>query len=596
MTTLSLPANPGIPSFLDLPAETRNWIYEFFFCHLTPLYLSEARDKSVTLLQHWTDCNYGLKRRVPRAPHDDIPAPRWCNTVASLVRASQPGLQLLRVCHQIHQEAASILYANAFCIVPKYDSHPTYYDNTGQYMNQTTTSWLRQIGQHRFFVRKLIVDLGSICYMNDKPMISNNSQTFRTCDGFLQFGALLDAVWASDQRMDVTLIDPKPHPSCHISQDLQRNNCTYFQRYSDSIKTNERNLEKLNAVFKALCNDELGMRKFRRAIRDVGITKSASYFAFVLWTPVTRGLTLSDEPEERNPHLDHARLGRCNDDGSLQLFGWTPTQLSFLPNSVLTQIMSHLFSSSSRHIDLDSFVDFRKSCGILYSCKTFHHRYTDMFLLNTFDLSMMSSEAYAMLDFSKLERLLQTEFKCRCSTTGLRIELHFGSEVKYSISIHIYSSTPSLKNIRINIMALAAATFAANGSRPVRILLHTGDTRIKTQPTSIRRLRQIALKALTKYVKIDNRTDFRVKCPEIWINGHGDVVDIVSTGTLNYPGCKDPVKTNRTLWSAERTGYVGAKPKFRQVPNTSDLARKVYLWLKWVVSVDDWENGVGTED
>jgi hypothetical protein len=584
---LSVPANPDIPSFLDLPAEIRNWIYEFLFCHSNPLYLSETGNKSVTLLKRWVDRNYGLKRYVPRAPYNDIPAPRWCASVSCLAPVSQPGLQLLQVCHQVHREAASLLYANDFCIAPKYGAHPTYCDTTGLYMTRTTHSWLHQIGQHRFFVRKLVIDLGSICYLNHKPRAWDQSQTFRTRDGFLHFGALLDAVWASNQRMAITLIDPKPHLSCHIPLDQPRNNSVYTRYYSNTLITEPRNVEKLNAVFQALCKDELGMRKFCRAIRDVGIMTDASYFLFVFWTPMTRGLTLSDDPEESNPYLDQARLGWQEDDGSLHFLRRGPAQLSRLPDSVLTRIMSHVFYSSPGHIDLDSFSDFKESYGILYSNKTFHDRYLDILLRNTFDLSIMSTDAYAILDLSKLERLLQTEFKCRCSTTGERIGLHFGSEVQYSISMHIYSSTPSLKDIRINLMSLVTTTFAADASRSVQILLHTGDTRIKTQTTSISRLRQIALRALTKYVKIEHRNDFRVKCPEIWINGHGEVVNIVSAVALNYPGCKDPAKTNRTLWSAEETEYLGAKPDFRLVPNGSELARKVYLWLKWVVSVDE---------
>jgi hypothetical protein len=502
MKMLSIPANPGTPSFLDLPAEIRNWIYEFLFCHSDPLYLSETGNKSITLLERWIDRNDDLERYVPRVPHNDLPAPRWCATVSCLAHVSQPGLQLLRVCHQVHREAASILYANDFYIAPKYDTHPTYHDTTGLYMNRTTESWLRQIGQHRFFVRKLVIDLGSICYLNRKPRAWNNSQTFRTRDGFLHFGALLDAVWASDQRMAVTLIDSKPHLSCRMPLDPQQNNSVYILNYSNTLILEPRNVKKLNAVF----------------------------------------------------------------------------------------------YSFPGHIDLDSSSDFKESNGIFYSNKTFHDKYLDIFLRGTFELSMMSTDAYAILDFNKLERLLQTKFKCRCSTTAERIELHFGSEIQYSISIHVYSSTPLLKDIRINIMSLVTATFSADASRPVQIRLHNGDTRIKTQTTSIRKLRQITLKALTKYVKIEHRNNFRVKCPEIWINGHGEIANIVSTVPLSYSGCKDPAKMNRTLWSAEETGYVGAKPNFRVVPNGSGLARKVYLWLKWIVSVDDWENSAGTED
>jgi hypothetical protein len=584
----SIPANLDIPSFLDLPAEIRNWIYGFYFHHPDPLYLADTGNDSVTLLRRMADGNHVLKMCCPRAPKKNPTTSRWDTTCTRPLMASayQPELSLFLVCRQIHQEAASMLYSNEFCVLRKFDAHPTYHDTTGHYINQTPTSWLRQIGQHKSFVRKLCIDLGSICPVDRKVIRQAEPQTFRPHDGYLQFGALLQAVWASDRQMAVTFIDPQPHSYCHIEPD-PRHAPTLTYDYTTPHTRSTRNVGRLNQTFQLLCNDGLGMRKFRRAILDLGIKVDGSGGVFVFWTPTTEDLRQSMYIEERNPLLDHARYFRNEEGGTLQFITPTSTRMLDLPISMLTRIMKHTLQLREVHeVDLDSFSDLKESCGILYSNKSLHDKYIRTFLLNTFDLSMMTTDAHANFEFDKLERLLQTNFEYRGDISKRVSCLQFGTNVDYSVTMHIYSGTStqisSLKEVRINIMPLLAATFAADPRRTVKILLHTGNALVKSHLTSIQQLRQEALKAIEQYVKKDHRTDFRVQCPEVWINGHGKITDVISTGSLEHPDWKDPAKTNRALWSASRTGYMGAEPDF--VPNVKDLARSMYLYLKWINS------------
>jgi hypothetical protein len=108
-----------------------------------------------------------------------------------------------------------MLYSNEFCLAQKLDAHPASHDHTGYYIDQTSTAWLRQIGQHKFFIRKLIIDPGSICPAAcDGPELAT-LQTFRPRDGYLQFGALLRAIWDSDLKILVSFVDSDRYLDSH---------------------------------------------------------------------------------------------------------------------------------------------------------------------------------------------------------------------------------------------------------------------------------------------------------------------------------------------------------------------------------------------
>jgi hypothetical protein len=491
------------------------------------------------------------------------------------------------VCRQIHTEAASVLYSNKFHIVPY--THPQYHDTTGHYMNNTSFTWLQNIGrQHMRFVRRLSIDLGSICLLDRRAKEPDGLRTVRSCDGYVLFGALLcGIVWPSRGRIAVTLTDPKPPRICREYLDPEERTSSYIHSYK--IPTSQlRNVERLNAVFQALCKDVLGMKNFKRTILDVGIKPDGSSGVFIFRRTISslddEDVIWSNHPKERYPFLDHARYFSTKEHGTPQFIAPAPRRLHALPRSVLSKIMKHtlLHSSSGHQIDLDSCDGKKALCGILYSNKNIHDKYLQTFLQNTFHISITSTNTHASL--TKLARLLETKFKYRADLSDPINYLQFGTNVQYSITIHISSATFSRSTIRINLMSLVAATLSASAARPVQILLHKeGITRTKLQTTSIRTLRRILLKALTKFVKSDCLY-FHARCPEVWINGYGTVMEVVETGVVDGLGVRDLAKEYCTLRSAEEN--MGMEPDFG-VPSERNTARKMYLWLKLVVMEDE---------
>jgi hypothetical protein len=576
---MSSPADPGATSYLDLPAELRNWVYEAYLKYDEKVHL--AYDGKGTITAAWRP-----KNRQPNWPtgYDNMtPNTTKSRTWPRKTYARQ--IQLLRVCKQIHEEAASMLYSNKFYIAKSIDAHPVTHDTTGHYVNQTPTIWLRQIGQHKYFVRRLVIDLGSTCPSGCDGTDQTLGHTFRRTDGYLQFGDLLRAIWASDLKIAITFVAAARH--CHIRfEDVDHQNSPTSQALTDA--------ERLSKTFEALAKDELDMKKFRRVIGDIGITPNGTGGIFVFWTPGWR--YIKDHAQTRghddvNPLLDHARSFSSDEEGKLSFNKKTSDSkgsyigLLDLPRSVLTQVVEYtLYSSTPRELDLDSFADMKDLYGVLYSDMCIHNSHIVSFLHDsTFNLSIMTSDAIAKFDFSKLERLLQTLFQGYFN--GERHTVRFGALDHYSINLIVHFRTPgvvsSFSNIRINITNIVTCTFYAGRERAVRIWLYNGTSVLRGHVSTVDKLRSRVSSVLSKYVKKDHPHDHNIRCPEIWINGHGKIVDVVHTGYVEGESVANPAKTNPTLWSAESTGsYVGAKPPV--MPKADGLARDMYLYLKWI--------------
>lgn len=83
------------------------------------------------------------------------------------------------------------------------------------------------------------------------------------------------------------------------------------------------------------------------------------------------------------------------------------------------------------------------------------------------------------------------------------------------------------------------------------------------------------------YVKKYHIDDAGVRCPELWINSHGEIVDTVSRGSEPLLGI-DPAEEYHALWPARRLGQNrgGTSPP---IPEIDDPARAMYVYLRYMV-------------
>jgi hypothetical protein len=175
----SRPADPSYMSFIDLPAEIRNFIYAEIFEHDDPTTVTLAGHIAVTsagqhsgpvkLHRRVGDCNDTLPyvRSQARWVWDKSEAQPVGSTKYRLndtVQAYQEGLSLFLTCQQISREARSVFYSsNTFLITEKRE-----YGSTGCHRKCSPSSltldlWLKDSETRRKLVKKISLDLASIC-------------------------------------------------------------------------------------------------------------------------------------------------------------------------------------------------------------------------------------------------------------------------------------------------------------------------------------------------------------------------------------------------------------------------------------------------
>ncbi|OAK97587.1 hypothetical protein IQ06DRAFT_295929 [Phaeosphaeriaceae sp. SRC1lsM3a] len=573
---VSEPADPDAPSFLTLPAEIRNWIYAILLSSKDNLQLAVVANGSVALVRRSSadaaaEMEYYDKlRRGFSTLNNDPPKPR---------RVQQDGIELLRTCRLIHYEAAPILYANTFLL---HATRNKYHDTIGRHLNSAISAWLQEFGQHGRSIQKLVLDLGAIgpwsCACGDPDI----SAIFQKDDRYISCGALLDAIWSSDSNLTVSFVDSGPIPSFCTSGPFH---------YPVPPPHSCCDLGHLNQVIQQLAQDELGMKKFRKAIGEIGIFPSGLGGVFVFQTTdwqSRQGQLRSFR--DYNPFFENAKFFEATENGALRFCtnkaDTTPRTVLGVPPKAFKRIIEYtLDSSASYEIDLDSFRDFRDLCGVVYLDWNTHLREFDKYLLtHNFNISM-TADTNANFNFSKLKRLLNVVFVADTDllTVNQGDEGEFGVDVDYSINLHIHLgahvSTSPPKVAHFNVIPLVVATFNANPDRHINVHTYSGNGRIKGKTISIKNLRRLVVPVLRKYVRYDHAMNPGLLCPELWMDDQG-MIEVVSTGSRVLGRERDPVEEYRTLWSAWSTGYVGAKAP--PVPEVDGLASSMYLYLKWI--------------
>jgi hypothetical protein len=593
---MSHPADPQALSFLDLPAEIRNRIYELLFEHEGPLRIASVGGELVMLSQQSLVDEVLLQIQEKR-PHSNY---RWQTDAASvakkdivaslsLLRTYLPGLQLLRVCRQLCQEASSALYTQDICIPRKLNTHA--HDASGIYMSHVSTLWLRQIGQHWRSVRKLEIDLQSICPSDCYCCVA--AHDFRLHNGYLEFGPLLQAIWADDLDITITFTNSKEATYRSFNVNSQGDRCgPALQSVYYLLNENGCIAERLTRTVQALCNDDLGLKRYRRVIGNIGVCRDGSAGVVALWTPKWKSRAAQNwqgGSQELNAFLEHAHYFSADKEGVLQFQQKSLLHLLNLPDQIQSQIIMHTININKEcELDLDTWTNLQDLFGILYTNSSLHDMYMHPFLkATTFNLSMMTTSTHATFDnFDKLNYLLRTEFRdSNPSPCHDMAQPTFGTDAHFNIALrfHLDKSTP-LDDICINVLPLILATSAALGEQTITIKLQApnqnrrADTIIQHSFT-IRHLRCIVIDALEQFVRVDC-TDWRARCPQIWINGRGEVVDVVATGKADCAVGEDPAEIYPRLWSAAGMGLVGglAPPCM----GVNGLARSMFLYLKWV--------------
>jgi len=191
----SHPTDPSIPSFLGLPAEIRNAVYELLFKNDGPVFLhnADAFFPQAPDLDDYDDdggprcrcesCQYeGISHyerdRSTWAAAMDNDAEDLKFLEAKFPHGLSDGLGILKSCRQICSEAAGVLYGhNKFAFGQDTDRHdinyltneyrawyaPEFYENERYNQLNYSAQWMNSIGDHYRFLRKVIIDTDAMC-------------------------------------------------------------------------------------------------------------------------------------------------------------------------------------------------------------------------------------------------------------------------------------------------------------------------------------------------------------------------------------------------------------------------------------------------
>jgi len=191
----SRPADPSKPSFLELPAEIRNAVYELLFENDGPVFLhnADAFFPRAPDLDDYDDdggprclcesCRYeGISHyerdRSAWAAAMDNDAKDLKFLKAHFAHGLSDGLGMLTSCRQICSEAVGVLYGhNTFAFTRRTDRHdinyltneyrawfePIFYNNERYNQLNYSARWMDSIGDHYRFLRKVVIDTDAMC-------------------------------------------------------------------------------------------------------------------------------------------------------------------------------------------------------------------------------------------------------------------------------------------------------------------------------------------------------------------------------------------------------------------------------------------------
>lgn len=131
--------------------------------------------------------------------------------------------------------------------------------------------WLRRLGSHVHFIRRILIDMNTICPADCfESKTGLCSRFMKEEDGWLDFGPLLRAVWDLDMAVDISVVQPMgaAHEAV-VRKHIRDRNVTYEP-------VTACNAASLTDVVRSLCKDELELKKYGRQISTIGLARDGS--------------------------------------------------------------------------------------------------------------------------------------------------------------------------------------------------------------------------------------------------------------------------------------------------------------------------------
>ncbi|RYO19150.1 hypothetical protein AA0111_g10515 [Alternaria arborescens] len=271
---VSGPADPKEPSFLSLPAEIRNWIYELLFTRDEPVLLHNAKAYHATLPEDLYTPFYGFNRRQQLIDYFDDSYEDEIVQGGIFVHDFQTVTPALLVCRQVYAEAAGYLYGNNTFMFSRplyhHDSRDgdEYYveeDDESYFVTSYGAQWLQNLGSQLELLNKVRVDVGALC-----PRSCIQSM------GFIPVLKLVRVLWRYPYLADVVAFTQR-EPTKREMNDFGRSNHSEDE-YTMEFEEYAKRLQKI--LFTIGVQDVLNSRRYASLdllVTDINLASSLDY-------------------------------------------------------------------------------------------------------------------------------------------------------------------------------------------------------------------------------------------------------------------------------------------------------------------------------
>jgi hypothetical protein len=433
-----------------------------------------------------------------------------------------PALAVFLVCRQVYEEASAILYKNnTFLFIRNYNGGVAEYELDGDFLTAVAVPWIYKLGSRASLLRKVTIDNGYVCPRRCAPTDEPRRHGYiGKSTRSIDVGPFISTLWRLDIHLEIT---------------VQQSTGGYYEfmllmSFGDDDK---RHIPELNTLVQDIYRDKFNFKRYVRTLGSIHAFTVGTYAVVTYVSPrsfVPSRDDYRDLPRIRDIHsLKNYNFIVADPREEAEVLKHEPRELLTLPTPVIGKIMGYVqgyHEDEYTTVKLDDAAGRLESLGPYSIGKLWRHHYGQVILMTRrykFEVAITSKHG-EFPGLCNLDRLLHTKhnFKARPTRDGQDL---FGENISGQIRITFnLDEAVTLRDIRYNITQLIEATLPASGAwEVVTVLCCPGNDGEEMSYTSnLAKIRRDALKVWPPYTVGGQRRS----CPEIWVNGFNQTVEI----------------------------------------------------------------------
>jgi hypothetical protein len=466
-------AEPKKLSFLSLPGEVRNIVYDMFFRGPNQVQLERSGDGH-------------------RPVHHDFK------------QSISNGLPLLLLCRQVYHEAAAVLLSGNDFIVTMPERFIFEFRDTDVEQATFAAQWLRTLGSGTSMLRKVHIDLSHSLGIEPDQSSSRWSRwgrDFPDLHTAIQLRDLSEMMWTSrNPCINISFVHVPVEPeSCPRPNE-------HFTAAQTGI--DESTLNNFLMIFQ---HDPLNLQQYLPQIKEILILRDCTEGAVIYSRHVRRDFAIAHQ------------------GNNVTWKQSSPLTLMGLPSDIKEQIFGFVTCDTTQAVhDLDEKSITGSTHALIAVCQELRQTHDNLYWNSTQHVFKMCTDQLST-DFDQFRRLERSW--CLNSTqrhpwaTGYR---QICSMPEFSLQFRLPEYI-GLEDISIDVLPLIRVTSYASG-QPAQVtisIIDDHDTVRIQHSLSLKELRVYALIALSEYAHQYPR-DQDLACPSIWMNGRGRILEVQS--------------------------------------------------------------------